>query len=452
MEHLVSLLLTPHPLLPLAAIGAGGLAVLLFLLGRGRRAGWRARVIGPGVSGNVVYRATDAADLRAPSFLVELEDGSGPREVLPRGASLISPWLGPHRGELRVDDPVLVEAVVVEVPRGEQLYRQAGCQLALDALALVRLTPTRSAGLRGAAVLCLGLSILAAGGAILPGAVERASDAGYLPASILQAGRSFTAAGLTCPAGSRLETTLRDSRFPGFVHRCRRDGVDHGPFVERDLTGLLRRSGWHRDGRRTGTWVEQLPPELEILIRIQTFSDGRLDGPFSELTRRGEARTGSYRAGERSGWWEQRRGSGLLHAGTYVRGVKDGWWWESGSFGTYRQGKRQGEWELTEQVLPDLGLLGGATTTCRLVDGQKQGRARVYFADGRLGEGELRDDLPDGTWSFSSASGRELAFGEYRRGRRVGEWAAVDAGARYLHRVDRRQKPAFAIGQNGSPP
>lgn len=452
MHAIVSWLLTLHAVFVLVALGAAALAVLLFVLSRTRGDGLSGRVIGPGAPGATVYRADDAGDPRAPSFRIAVEP-EGEREVLPRGAVLISPWLAPHRRELRVGDRVVVDGLGVSAPRGENLYREAGCELALDALVLVRASARRAAALRAASATCLGLALLSMGGTLLPGIATHAGYRGELPEQVLAAARIATATGIDCPRGARLLSERRDSELPGFLHRCRIGEVDHGPFVERDATGFLRRSGSHLGGRREGSWLTQLPlDDPALLLREERYRDGSRDGAYRELTRLSEEVRGTFCRGQRCGWWERRQDDELREAGTYVRGQKDGWWLEEGGKGSYRRGKRQGEWTLYDQRLEvgQFSLLGTATAHCRMVDDRRHGPAYLRFADGRYASGRFRDDRPDGRWTVYSATGRKLLetelAGGITLGARAGQVPALAIGART------GQNPAFAIGQNGSPP
>ncbi len=440
MHAIASWLLTPHPVLVLVALGAAALAVLGFALARARREGIGGRVVGPGAAGAIVYRASDAGDPRAPSFRIAVDGGE--REVLPRGAVLVSPWLAPHRGELRVGDRVIVDGLGVSAPRAENLYREAGCQLALDALVLVRASERRAIALRAASATCLGVALLAMGGTLLPRLATLAGDRGELPGPVLEAARAATAAGIVCPRGARLASATRPSELPGFIHRCRIGEVDHGPFVERDATGLLRRAGSHQGGRREGAWLVQLPlDDATLLLRAERYRDGERDGAYRELTRLGEEVTGSFCAGQRCGWWERKVDDELREAGTYVNGKKDGWWYEESGKGSYRRGKRQGEWTLYDQRLDAVSLLGTATAHCRMVDDRRHGPAYLRFADGRYASGRYQDDLLHGRWTVWSATGRKLLESEFVAGKPILETLRVVA-----------QKPAFAIGQNGSPP
>jgi hypothetical protein len=452
MHAIVSWLLTLHAVLVLVALGAAALAVLLFVLSRTRGEGISGRVVGPGSRGAVVYRANDAGDPRAPSFRIAV-DGGGEREVLPRGAVLVSPWLTPHRRELRVGDRVAVDGLGVSAPRTENLYREAGCELALDALVLVRSSSRRAAALRAASATSLCLALLSMAGTLLPGLATHAGYRGELPAQVLAAARAATAAGIVCPRGARLVSERRDSDLPGFLHRCRMGEVDHGPFVERDATGFLRRSGNHLGGRREGSWLTQLPlDDQALLLRAERYRNGSRDGAYRELTRYSEEVTGTFCEGKRCGWWERRHDGELREAGTYVAGEKDGWWIEENGKGRYRHGKRQGAWILYDQrlELTQFSLLGTATVHCRTIDDRKHGQAFLRFADGRYASGRFRDDRPDGRWTVYSATGRMLLESELSGGVMLGgsgsRRAELVIGARA------GQNPALAIGQNGSPP
>lgn len=386
---------------------------------------------------------------------------------------------------LRIGDRLQVLGTWRDLPRAESLYREPGCERALDAAAVVRVPRWRPA-LRLLALLP------AVGGAGFLGllALVRAGEAFEvpIPVEVLEPGRALLAP-LACPEGAETrDVPVRDPSEAGWLRYCAlANGTPHGPAIRLDLLGRVRARGEHRRGHRHGRWVTH--SQRDPYLVVCDYEHGERHGLFLEEGF-GRRVRGEYRRGREHGRWDRVESSGFTSRG-YDEGVPEGFWIEPGVQGHYRRGRRHGSWTLERERLPELlathyshrltahvtyddGVregpavwldgqqivargsyrhdklhgrwqrLGDSQREDRLLEevtylaGRRDGPARLYAPDGAIAaEGSYLRGERVGRWSFSSAG--QLATGNYEAGRRVGLW-------RFL-RGDRRALTVVAEGR-----
>jgi hypothetical protein len=128
-----------------------------------------------------------------------------------------------------------------------------------------------------------------------------------------------------CPAGAKLTkiandrpATLASERWvTAFV--CRdAEGKQHGPGVALFENGKPFEDSWSEHGKHIGmrwTWG----PDGK-LSHLETFVDGKLQGPASEWSGKDQIAAGQYKDDERYGLWTLRHPTGLVMRGYYVDG------------------------------------------------------------------------------------------------------------------------------------
>ncbi len=159
------------------------------------------------------------------------------------------------------------------------------------------------------------------------------------------------------------------------------DGVLHGPFAWRTVTGVVTREG--------------------------RYDNGELDGPVLIRYHCGAtAGSGPYRAGKAHGHWRQLHETGhLRYESDYVDGERHGPWragYPNGQpreAGAHVHGKRDGEW--TEWSAEGVVIEHGT-----YANGNRAGRWQLRRADGSIfGEGEYLDGVMSGQWRALAPSG-----------------------------------------------
>jgi hypothetical protein len=97
------------------------------------------------------------------------------------------------------------------------------------------------------------------------------------------------------------------------------EGQEHGPYTEIEQNGALVADGWRKHGTDHGV-ARRFHGGSEY--ERKTYVDGELLGPATESP----GSTGSYRKGERHGYWEERTLTGTRQLGYYDRGRRVGTW------------------------------------------------------------------------------------------------------------------------------
>ncbi len=382
--------LYPGSILCLALLTA--IAVLLVLALRPRRS----------VAGCALVALRGVA--RAPRLRgFRLETQAGELPVLLDGALLLS-------GEPRDGDRVQVLGVWKQVPRAESLYRELGCERALDAAYVLRARRLRPV-LRGLALAAAlgGAALLAVAGLLHLGAELTLP----IPVEVLEPSRALLRP-LACPDGAEpRDAPVREPEAAGWTRYCALPGgIPHGPLLQLDLLGRVRAQGAMHRGRRHGRWITR-SPRAPFLV-IAEYDRGELHGSFREEGFGYQVR-GAYRHGREHGRWDRRDRRGFTSRG-YDEGVPEGFWIEPGAQGSYRRGERHGRWRLHEAghlAVGDYraGRRVGRWTFHRL----EAGRTGVAVA-----EGSYRDGLREGLWRERDAHGA-LVEQRYRGGRVVRE-------------------------------
>ncbi|MBI5495594.1 MAG: zf-TFIIB domain-containing protein [Deltaproteobacteria bacterium] len=152
----------------------------------------------------------------------------------------------------------------------------------------------------------------------------------------------------SCPEGTERAVLTRDDRE--LVSCVRPDGVSHGPFESRYLSGQVAEAGVLEHGTRSGTWRSWHP---DGSWRSEgAYTAGRRNGVWREWKFGGALeREGAYLDDKEDGRWVTYLPGGAVETeGFYVRGVREGTWKfhdPTGAlerFGPYDRGLQQGIW------------------------------------------------------------------------------------------------------------
>jgi antitoxin component YwqK of YwqJK toxin-antitoxin module len=454
------------------------LAVLILILLRPRRAiagqalvTLEGVVAGPGAPGARVHPRPRS---RESSFLLEARSRVVP--VVARDAVIVSSLLAGHRGELQVGDRIAVQGIWRSVPRSENLYRELGCEQAIDALCLVRGSRAPTI-LRGVALAgCLtSLGLLALLLLLHLGETLEVQ----IPELVLAPSRALLRGRLECPVGTVARiASRRDPRAPGWIRWCELPGgKPHGPWLQHDLLGEIVSRGERHLGLRHGRWIRR--SGQDPFLTVCDYDRDERHGYYLEVGY-GYREEGQHQRGFKHGCWtrweaDPRSGrQGLLWSRCFERGVPEGLWIEASRQGHYRRGNRHGSWTIEGEAPPEIlasyydreltahvsyrdgaregpavwldhqrvvargsyrrGKLDGrwvrigdsrrddgVLEECSYRDGLRHGQARVYAPDGTVAaEGEYSDGQRAGRWKIWSLG--QLLTGDYARGMRTRFW------------------------------
>jgi antitoxin component YwqK of YwqJK toxin-antitoxin module len=155
-----------------------------------------------------------------------------------------------------------------------------------------------------------------------------------------------------------------------------KDDLPHGEWTQWHFDGSPSEHGRYRDGRREGEWTYRTP--VGELLRVENYLEGRLHGRLAEYDEQGA----------------------LVREGQYQNGVAEGLQVEFHPGGTARK------------------------SAIHYAGGRPNGSALAWRPDGtRESEGEMRDGLREGRWTYWNSDGSVHAklSGTYRAGERVGD-------------------------------
>jgi antitoxin component YwqK of YwqJK toxin-antitoxin module len=155
-----------------------------------------------------------------------------------------------------------------------------------------------------------------------------------------------------------------------------KDDLPHGEWTQWHFDGSPSEHGLYHEGRRQGKWVYRTP--IGELLRVENYLEGRLHGRLEEYDEQGA----------------------LVREGQYQNGVAEGVQVEFHPGGTARK------------------------SAIHYAGGRPNGSAQAWRPDGtRESEGELRDGLREGRWTYWNNDGSVHAklSGTYRAGERVGD-------------------------------
>ncbi|TDQ17656.1 antitoxin component YwqK of YwqJK toxin-antitoxin module [Algoriphagus boseongensis] len=225
-----------------------------------------------------------------------------------------------------------------------------------------------------------------------------------------------------------------------------KEGVLDGDFGEFYPGGELHLKGKVLEGKKEGEWLEY--SESGQIISTLTYSDGLIEGKGFGFYSDGDLQwEGNFKKGELDGPFAFYLPDSILKTqGQYVDGIPVGEWVEKleilpGFYhkGTYQNGLREGEWQLTD--LEGEFLQGEFYEEGRLVSvGKfqipdsiedkskvKNGNGQRYFYDKQgniLARGKISKGIADGLWYFYfPESDRVSASGNLEGTDRVGSWS-----------------------------
>lgn len=148
-------------------------------------------------------------------------------------------------------------------------------------------------------------------------------------------GRQCIAIGdlLDCPDGAKVDVSIGPMSEEGSAFcfaKCQKDGVDHGPYIIRDLErGRLEERGERYDGRYSGVWVTRARDGRDDAWQKTAehhYKGFYLHGPWRTWHSNGRIATdGEYFKGDKHGEWTTRSPAGIvLSNGWYDRGTRIG--------------------------------------------------------------------------------------------------------------------------------
>jgi uncharacterized protein len=179
------------------------------------------------------------------------------------------------------------------------------------------------------------------------------------------------------------------------------EGIRDGEWKEYYEDGTLRSEGMYSLGNRIGRW-RFYHPNNSIEQEGNYNNQGNTEGPWKWYFDDGKVlREESFRNGLPEGLYTEYNEDGkVVVQGEYLDGLEEGFWkYEYGDIreeGTYRAGKRNGEWKL-------------------------------FYDNGQLNYvGSYIDDNPNGQHLWYWPDGKKRDQGEYLMGMRTGDWVKYD--------------------------